>query len=222
MSVSCYLNSLTCHRFSHLGSILKHLRSYKLNVAWKTPLRSPFTAIFDGEQLITCSVYRTRFIRYTDVLYSFSSLSKELVGHHLVYCRCWPLIWSYHNYPTWWAGCETLTMVSFHLIQGGLHNATAFPSRLQLDSIRLWVARIQILLLCNCSNFLVSFCCLSRHFWLDFSDRLLTDFQWTNSKSTASPLEMTIKHQWNSSRQSQWKSDRHPMDSVTIIVIIII
>jgi len=25
------------------------------------------------------------------------------------------------------------------------------------------------------------------------------DFQWTNSKSTASPLEMTIKHQRNSS-----------------------
>jgi hypothetical protein len=56
----------------------------------------------------------------------------------------------------------------------------------------------------------------------DFSDGLPTDFRWTDSKSAVSPLEMTIKYQRNSSGQSQRKSDGHPTDSVTVIVIIII
>ena len=81
---------------------------------------------------------------------------------------------------------------------------------------------MEILLLCKCCNFSVSFCCLSGHFWSDFSDRLLMDFQWTNSKSASSLLEMTIKDQWNSSRHTQPKSDRRPTDSVTVIVIMII
>jgi len=76
------------------------------------------------------------------------------------------------------------------------------PLLFQVDSVRLWAVRMEILLLCKCCNFPVSFRCLSRHFWSDLSvqQTFLTDFQWTNSKSASSLLEMTIKHQWNSRR----------------------
>jgi len=102
----------------------------------------------------------------------------------------------------------------------GLYNATSFLSGLRPDSIGLWVCRTEIFLLCNSSKFPLSFCCLSRHFWLDLSVQwtFLTDFQWTNSKPAASPLEMTSKYQQNSSRHSQWKSDG--LHTVVVIIII--
>ena len=96
----------------HIEAFEKLQVECSLNDTLKIPLHSNV----QWEWLIACSVYCTRFVRYADVLYPSSSLSKGLVGHHLVYCRCWPSIQSYHNYPTWWAGRKTLTMVSFHLI----------------------------------------------------------------------------------------------------------
>jgi len=68
----------------------------------------------------------------------------------------------------------------------------------------------------------VNFRCLSGHFRSDFSVQRTfpTDFQQTNSKPAASPLEMTSKYQQNSSGNSQQKSNG--LHTVVIIIIIII
>ena len=50
------LHSLTFHKFRHLSSILKHLKSYKSNVSFKTHSKYHFTGISGEIQHISCSV----------------------------------------------------------------------------------------------------------------------------------------------------------------------
>ena len=50
----------------------------------------------------------------------FYSSSEGLVVHQLVYRSRWPSIRSYHNYPVWWPGLETHTMVSIHTLRDRL------------------------------------------------------------------------------------------------------
>ena len=45
----------------------------------------------------------------------FPSLSDQIIAHQLIYCQCWPLIWSYNNNQTQRWGLETHTMVSLHV-----------------------------------------------------------------------------------------------------------
>ena len=81
---------------------------------------------------------------------------------------------------------------------------STLPLLFRVDSIGLWVTRIDFFLLFDPSIFLMIIHCLSGHFWLDHKVQwtFLTDFQWTW------PMEV----QWVFNGHSQQKSDRIPMD----------
>ena len=89
-------------------------------------------------------------------------------------------------------------------LRRGLYTPTAFPSRVQADSIGLWVTRIDFFLLFDPSIFLMIICCLSRHFWPDHKVQRTfpMDFQWT--------WPMEVQH--ISNRHGQWKSNGILMD----------
>ncbi|KIJ94456.1 hypothetical protein K443DRAFT_641629, partial [Laccaria amethystina LaAM-08-1] len=69
----------------------------------------------------------------------------------------------------------------------GLYAATAFLSGLRADSVGLRIFRTQFFLLCNPSNFPLTFRCLSGHFWSDLSVRRTFPLEnrWTISKPAA-------------------------------------
>lgn len=69
-------NSLTCYRFSHLGSVSKRSKSFKLNAAFNTHSKYRFTAMFGGVLPIACSVYPTKSARYAENPPSIYSSSK--------------------------------------------------------------------------------------------------------------------------------------------------
>ena len=101
-------------------------------------------------------------------------------------------MWSCHilvtNTVLVWNGVEnSVQVLQNRQCDGGLYAATAFLSGLWLDSVRLWVIRTENFQSCRCCNFLLSFHCLSRHFWSDLSVQwtFLTDFWETSNGLTA-------------------------------------
>jgi hypothetical protein len=66
--------SFSLSQFSNLpqiqssGQRIEAFEKLQIEGGLKDTLKIPFTAIFDGEPLIACSVYRTRSVRYINVL----------------------------------------------------------------------------------------------------------------------------------------------------------
>jgi hypothetical protein len=141
ITCSVLLILLTCNRSSRLGSVLKRLKSCKLNVVFQPHSKSLCTAMFAGVLHITCSVYHSKFARYTDLMNFICSVPKCVVVDQLICCKYWPLIRSYHNHPTWWPCLETHIVVSIHILWDQLGTG----ERSMRDFGCKWNA-------CNCNN----------------------------------------------------------------------
>jgi len=100
-----------------------------------------------------------------------SSGTCQIAWINPVSCSC---VWGFWNWIALFPSCKCwqLKVEVFTL-----------PLLFQADSVRLWAVRMEILLLCKCCNFPVSFRCLSRHFLSDLSvqQTFPMDFWWTSN-----------------------------------------